>query len=248
MVKGDGKSFDHSQFLSNGEELCRLILTSASTGTAKGVAFSHQKLVEKNARLDYTRLDRWSASSRMFCDLGLSSSLGFYYVLYVLMRGRLIMLYGEDGVLTLQSFNLYAMESMATSPHGLAEYLKFYESQPAFACNFDHILVAGGAVTKQLAERSWARMCPNLITTYGAAETGAVACGDARITTEVPGAVGFVLPEAEAEIVDQSDRPVRRGTEGIVHVRTAQAADDHRFPANDIRDLESHRALLDRGA
>ena len=235
-VKGDGKSFDHSQFLSNGEELCRLILTSGSTGTAKGVAFSHQKLVEKNARLDYTRLDRWSASSRMFCDLGLSSSLGFYYVLYVLMRGGLIMLYGEDGVLTLQSFNLYAMESMATSPHGLAEYLKFYESQPAFACNFDHILVAGGALTKQLAERSWARMCPNLITTYGAAETGAVACGDARITTEVPGAVGFVLPEAEAEIVDQSDRPVRRGTEGIVRVRTAQAADCYfRDPATSAR-------------
>jgi acyl-coenzyme A synthetase/AMP-(fatty) acid ligase len=124
----------------------------------------------------------------------------------------------------LQSLNLFAMQNMATSPYGLAEYLKFHESQPTFHCNFDHILIAGGALTKQLAARAWARMTPNLITTYGAAETGAVASGDARITTEFPGAVGYILPDAQAEIVDQSDRPVRRGAEGIVRVRTVQMA------------------------
>src|SRR5207344_2814004 len=105
-----------------------------STGIAKGVAFTHGKVFEKNARLDYTRLDRWSRSARMFCDLGLSSSLGFYYVLYMLSRGGMIMLYGDDAVSTLQSFNLYEIENMATSPYGLAEYLKFYESQPTFRC------------------------------------------------------------------------------------------------------------------
>ena len=223
-MKGDGRPFEHPRFAVRGDELCRIILTSGSTGAAKGVAFSHDKLIEKNARLDYTRLDRWSCSSRMFCDLGLSSSLGFYYVLYMLMRGGMIMLYGDDALGTLQSFNLFAMENMATSPYGLAEYLKFYEAQPNIHCDFDHILVAGGALTKQLAARAWARMCPNLITTYGAAETGAVASGDARVTTEVPGAVGQILPAARAEIVDQSDRPIRRSAEGIVRVSTPQAA------------------------
>jgi acyl-coenzyme A synthetase/AMP-(fatty) acid ligase len=223
-TRGDGSPV-LSDFVANGNELCRIILTSGSTGSAKGVAFSHKKLFEKNARLDYTRLDRWSRSSRMFCDLGLSSSLGFYYVLYMLGRGGMIMLLGEDTVGTLQSLNLFQMQNMASSPYGLAEYLKFYESQPTFGCNFDHILVAGGALTKQLAARAWARMSPNLITTYGAAETGAVASGDARVTTEVPGAVGYVLPDAQAEIVDASDRPLQRGKEGIVRVRTAQMAD-----------------------
>ena len=156
------------------------------------------------------------------------------------------MLYGDDAVGTLQSLNLFEMENMATSPYGLAEYLKFYESQPTFRCNFDHILVAGGALTKQLAARAWARMSPNLITTYGAAETGAVASGDARVTTEVPGAVGFILPEAEAEIVDQSDRPLPRGKEGIVRVRTAQAADGYfRRPGN-LRPAFPRRLVLSR--
>ncbi len=224
-LQGDGTTFDRSDFVSSGEELCRIILSSGSTGTPKGVAFSHRKLLEKNARLDYTRLDRWSHSSRLYCDLGLSSSLGLYYVLYMLMRGGMVMLYGDDAATTLQALNLFGMENMATSPYGLAEYLKFYESQPTFHCNFDHILVAGGALTKQLAARAWAVMSPNLITTYGAAETGAVASGDARIATEIPGAVGFLLPDAQAEIVDASNRPLPRGKEGTVRVRTAQMAD-----------------------
>jgi fatty-acyl-CoA synthase len=224
-ARGNGAPLEDAQFATGGDELCRIILTSGSTGIAKGVAFTHGKMFEKNARLDYTRLDRWSRSARLFCDLGLSSSLGFYYVLYMLSRGGMIMLLGDDTVGTLQALNLFEMENMATSPYGLAEYLKFYESQPTFRCSFDHILVAGGALTKQLAVRAWMRMSPNLITTYGAAETGAVASGDARLTTEIPGAVGFILPEAEAEIVDAADRPLPRGKEGIVRVRTAQAAD-----------------------
>jgi acyl-coenzyme A synthetase/AMP-(fatty) acid ligase len=223
---GDGSPVSPN-FVVSGDELCRIILTSGSTGIAKGVAFSHRKLFEKNARFDYSWRDRWSRSSRLFCDLGLSSSLGFYYLLYMLWRGGMIMLMGEDIVGTIQSFNLFQMQNMATSPYGLAEYLKFHEAQPTFYCNFDHILVAGGALTKQLATRAWTRMSPNLITFYGATEAGVVASGDARVTIEVPGAVGFVLPDAQAEIVDDADKSVRRGSEGIVRVRTAQVADSY---------------------
>jgi acyl-coenzyme A synthetase/AMP-(fatty) acid ligase len=223
-------------FVASGDELCRIILTSGSTGTAKGVAFSHRKLFEKNARFDYAWRDRWSRSSRLFCDLGLSSSLGFSYMLYMLGRGGMIMLMGEDIVGTIQSLNLFQMQNMATSPYGLAEYLKFHEGQPTFHCNFDHVVVAGGALTKQLANRAWARMSPNLITFYGATEAGMVASGDARVTIDVPGAVGFVLPDAQAEIVDNADRPVRSDSEGIVRIRTAQVAESYfRDPATSAR-------------
>jgi acyl-coenzyme A synthetase/AMP-(fatty) acid ligase len=212
-----------SPFHARGDELCRIILTSGSTGVPKAIAFTHDKLIAKNARLDYCQGDRWPTSSRLFCDLGLSSSQGFRYVIYMLMRGGMVMLFGADGASTLQSLNLFAIQNMATSPHGLGEYLKYFESQPSLHCNFDHVLVAGGQLTRQLAERAWARMCPHLISLYGATEVGAIATADARIATEIPGAAGFILPDAQAQIVDRSGKLLPSGTEGIVRVRTEQA-------------------------
>jgi acyl-coenzyme A synthetase/AMP-(fatty) acid ligase len=207
----------------NGDELCRVILTSGSTGVPKAIAFSHDKLIAENARLDYCQGDRWPHSARLFCDFGLSSSQGFRYVIYILMRGGMALVFGEDGPSTLQALNLFAVQNMATSPYGLGEYLKFYESAPAFRCNFDHILVTGGQLNRRLAERAWARMCPNLISLYGATEVGAIATADARAIVDVAGAAGHVLPDAEAQIVDLSGKPLSPGTEGIVRIRTAQA-------------------------
>jgi acyl-coenzyme A synthetase/AMP-(fatty) acid ligase len=222
-AQGDGKALaDHRLYQTRSDDLCRLILTSGSTGIPKAIAFTHDALIKKNARLDYCQGHRWPRSSRLFCDLGLSSSQGFRYVLHILARGGMVMVYGQDGISTLQSLNLFDMQNMATSPFGLSEYLKFFEAERSFHCNFDHILVAGGMLTKELAERAWARMCPNLISLYGATEVGAIATGDARVTTSVPGAVGNILPDAQAQIVDQSDTPLAAGREGIVRVRTEQ--------------------------
>src|SRR5205085_8414666 len=95
-----------------GDELCRIILTSGSTAVPKAIAFSHDKLIAKNARLDYCQGDRWPHSSRLFCDLGLSSSQGFRYIVYMLMRGGMVMLFGADGGSTLQSLDLFKIQNM----------------------------------------------------------------------------------------------------------------------------------------
>ena len=221
-VQGRAEPVVDRLYRAAGDEICRVILTSGSTGTPKAIAFSHDKLIGKNARLDYCQGDRWPQSSRLFCDLGLSSSQGFRYVLRMLAQGGMVLLYGEDGASTLQSLNLFKVQNMATSPFGLAEYLKFFEQEPTFHSNFDHILVAGGMLTRNLAESAWARMCENLISLYGATEVGAIASADARVITRIPGAVGYILPDAQAEIVDEAGRPLSPGTEGIVRVCTEQ--------------------------
>ena len=73
-IRGSGSAVvDPKLFQAKGHELCRIILTSGSTGLPKAVAFSHDRLIAKNARLDYCQADRWPTSSRMYCDLGLNS-------------------------------------------------------------------------------------------------------------------------------------------------------------------------------
>lgn len=222
-IKGAGTPFvDPRLKQTRPDDLCRIILTSGSTGVPKAIAFSHEKLTRKNARLDYCQGPRWPRSSRLFCDLGLSSSQGFRYVIHMLSRGGMVMVYGADGPATVQSLNLFGIQNMATSPFGLAEYLKFFEANNSFHSNFDHIVIAGGMLTRPLAERAWARLSPNLVSLYGATEVGAVATADARVTTSVAGAVGHILPDAQVHIVDHSDSLLPPGKEGVVRLRTDQ--------------------------
>jgi len=68
------------------------------------------------------------------------------------------------------------------------------------------------------------------ITFYGATEAGVVASGDARVTIEVPGAVGFVLPDAQAEIVDDAEMPIKSVSEGIVRAYWIRATTYTSFP------------------
>jgi len=82
-------------------------------------------------------------------------------------------------------------------------------------------------LTKSLAERAWMRMSPHLISLYGATEVGAIATADARAIVQIPGAVGYVLPDAEAQVVDSSGNPVQLGKEGVIRVKTAQVADGY---------------------
>ena len=206
----------------NGHEICRLILTSGSTGSPKAVSLSHDNLLARADRFYYCLGDRWPNSLRLFCDVGLSTSLGFLLVFFKLMRGGLIYLYGEDGLGTLQSLDLFKIQNMITSPHNLNNYLKFFESHPYFRFNLDHIVVAGAKFTNVLAERVWARLCPNLINLYGATEIGTFASADVRTISQIPGAVGFIQPGAQAEIVGASGNVLSFSSEGAVRVRTRQ--------------------------
>jgi len=178
-------------------------------------------------RFYYCLGDRWPNSSRLFCDLGLSTSLGFLLVLFKLMRGGLVYLYGEDGLAALQSLDLFRIQNMITSPYNLNNYLKFFESHSSFRFNLDHIVLAGAKFTNVLTERVWARLTPNLINLYGATEIGTFASADMRTISHIPGAVGFIQPGTTAEIVDASGNILLPGSEGILRVRTPQTADGY---------------------
>ena len=47
------------------------------------------------------------------------------------------------------------------------------------------------------------------------------------MTTRVPGAVGYILPDAQVQIVDPSDKQPTPGKEGIIRVRTEQGVSDY---------------------
>src|SRR5689334_13902993 len=160
----------------------------------------------RNAHYMYSRGPRSAHCDRFFCDLGISTSPGFSYMLSLLSRGATVFFLGPDPADILQMLDLYKIRGMATSPYGLGEFLKFFEGDSAFETAFDHIICQGAMLARQLSQRARARMCQNLYSSYGSTETSTVAFGPAFVLEHIPGAVGYVQPGVTIEAVDPSDR------------------------------------------
>ena len=114
---------------------------------------------------------------------------------------------------------------MLATPNVLAQWLTIYDQHPSIDVHFDTIVSGGSALTRSLIERIRPRLCSHLVTGYGATETGMSAAAPAHRIAHIEGAVGYVTPGARIEIVDDVDRPVPAGTEGIVRVASEWAVD-----------------------
>jgi acyl-coenzyme A synthetase/AMP-(fatty) acid ligase len=223
-VKGSANPvIDPRLYKATGDEVCRIFLTSGSTGAPKGIALSHRMLIDRNVQFEYAFGGGWPTHSRVYCDLGLNSEPAFRFLLFMLMRGGMIMFYGTDAVGTEQSIGLFKIQSMVTSPRGLAEHLKFYE-HTSMRCSLEHILAMGGFVPPELLNRVWQRMCPHVFSDYGATEVGSVASADLREINDTPGRTGYVVPPNLVEIVNDKDAPIAANTEGIVRLQTPYMA------------------------
>jgi acyl-coenzyme A synthetase/AMP-(fatty) acid ligase len=208
-------------------DVCRIMLTSGTTGEAKAIRFTHGAVQGKSARNEYAKGSRVAVTARLFCDLGITTGPAFRYLIFMLSRGGTIYYFGASSESTIHAFDLFNIQTMITSPAGVAEYLKFYEQHRAFRCNFESIVSSGGLLPKSLSERVLGTMCQRLFSSYGATETGTIAFAPAQMIADVPGAVGFVTPGAAVEIVDASDRPLPPGRDGIVRTRTGQMVDGY---------------------
>ena len=98
---------DPRLFRASGDEVCRIILTSGSTGASKGIALSHRMVMERNAQHERANGGHWPEHCRIYCDLGIASSPAFRVILYMLMRGGMVMFYGDGAMATEQSLDLF---------------------------------------------------------------------------------------------------------------------------------------------
>ncbi len=241
-IEGNGKAPDYERIHTGSEDdICRILLTSGSTGDSKGLAFTHKLLANRIANYAYSKGPRFAHCQRLFCDLGIATSPGFRYSLALLSRGGAIYFLGDDPADILQVIDLHKINGMATSPYGLGEFLKFYEADSAFEVGFDHIICQGAMLSRELSRRARVRMCQNVYSTYGATETTTVALGPASMIEDAPGAVGFVLPGVTVEAVDDSDQVLPPKQDGLLRIRS------HNMVTGYYGDPETSRAFFRDG-
>jgi acyl-CoA synthetase (AMP-forming)/AMP-acid ligase II len=213
---GDGRPGERHSPPADGA--CRIVLTSGTTGHPKGVAFSHDMLIERIARQNWTFGGSVAPCSRIFIDPALGTAIGFLFWLYTLAKGGTAVVRGPEAVETMQAFILYNVQCMVASPAALAEFAGYYESAPTLTAPLDVVLSVGGLLSRALSERVRARICTNLIACYGSTEANIVATAPAYAIADTPGAVGYTTPGVTVGIVDRSGQALPVGQEGLIRI------------------------------
>lgn len=224
-LQGDGTPLDYERiYRTKDDDTCCITLTSGSTGRRKGIAVSHAMLAARISYRGYSKGHSFARVSRLYCSLGISSSPGFIYTLYLLTHGGTIYFSGDDVAGFLQYVAPLQIQGMVTSPYNLAGLLKFFEADPALECPFEVIVCQGARLSRELSDRVRRRMCQNLFTSYGSTEVTTCAFGPAEITSKTPGAVGFVGPGYAIDVIDANGRSLPAGQEGTIRIRSPHAA------------------------
>jgi long-chain acyl-CoA synthetase len=217
---GDGKEID-GKHIHRGlpDEVCRIILTSGTTGEEKAVAVTNRMM---EARVDRQNLffgRQASFCTRTFCDLSLGTPLGFQLLLATLWRGGALFLTGDTQD-TISSLPIYGVQNIVASPSGLLTLLEAADARPEYQCGLEAAFCGGSILAKALSDRVRARLCSNLTKGYGSTEATMVASMPAHFAPDIPGAVGRILPGINVGIVDERDAPLPPGKEGVVRIKS----------------------------
>jgi acyl-CoA synthetase (AMP-forming)/AMP-acid ligase II len=194
-----------------GATTARIVLTSGTTGNPKAVALSHDMMIRRLHAYDCAFGNVTPACTRTFLDLGLAASFGYTWAIHILTRGGAIFYRGADPGETMQAFDLYKVQCMIAAPAGVAEFLDYYERSPDFSCPFQIMFASGSLLSRTLSERVRARMCSNLLATYGSTEISPVAAAAAHKIADIKGAVCYLAPWVSAQSVDDANRPLGAG-------------------------------------
>jgi acyl-CoA synthetase (AMP-forming)/AMP-acid ligase II len=225
-IVGDGAAVEVSPSgQAASEEICRIILTSGTTGSPKAVALTHGLAMARNARFEHLFGSRLPTLSRIFLQMGVAASFGYYFLTYCLGRGGTLFFHGDSVENTLRAFAIFQIQAMLATPSMLVRFLAMCDRHRSIDINLDTIVSTGSQFPQALLEQVRPRLCAHLITGYGATETARTATAPAHQIAHIEGAVGFVTPGARIEIVDTNDRPVPAGTEGIVRVASEFSVD-----------------------
>jgi acyl-CoA synthetase (AMP-forming)/AMP-acid ligase II len=210
---------------SDGDEVCRIVLTAGTTGDPKAVALTHEMVAQRNARFEYVAGARLSTCSRVYMQMGLAAALGYQFLVHVLGRGGTVFFRGDNIQDTLRSFEIFQIQAMLATPTTLAQFLGACDRHPAVEVHLDTILSGGSLLPQALLQRVLPRLCSHLVTGYGSTETAISATAPAQRIAHIEGAAGYVTPGMRIEIVDAADRPVPAGSEGIVRIASEFGVD-----------------------
>lgn len=188
-------------------DVCRIVFSSGTTGTPKGVEFTVATLL---ARTDAARRN-WMPADPFMNLLGADTVSGVLSFYWSALHGATYFI-ASTAQNNRTVIERYGVRAVKTSPARLVDLLTVGQG-----LSLEHVLVAGSLLTPTLGERAVAVLGVTPTYLYGSTEVGTVASGE--FDGSRPHVVGRLIPDAEFEIVDAADQPTT--DEGRIRYRTA---------------------------
>jgi acyl-coenzyme A synthetase/AMP-(fatty) acid ligase len=192
--------------------------TSGTTGRPKRIVRTQQAWDQRilfNATLAFADYER------ALLMTGVNNAMGFTRAYEVLYAGKTIC-FAPLGQSMLWLANTYDIDLIIASPQqalGIAELQEKVTRYPLAALKT--IRIGGSVMSRDGIQRIKNHVCRNIIIVYSSTEAGVTAIAPDDMIEHIPNAVGFVIPEAEVQIVDADGKVLPVGSEGFVRLRTA---------------------------
>jgi len=193
--------------------------TSGTTGRPKRVVRTQQAW---DQRILFNGTSAFVDYDRALLMTGLASAFGFTRAYEVLYAGKTLC-FAPSGQPMLWLVNTYDIDLIIASPQqalALAELQQKVTHYPLAALKT--IRIGGSLLSPEGIQRIKNHLCRNVIIAYSSTEAGIAAMAPHDMIAQIPNAVGFLVPEAEVQIVDAADNISPAGSEGFVRLRTAQ--------------------------
>jgi acyl-coenzyme A synthetase/AMP-(fatty) acid ligase len=196
------------------DDVCRIVLSSGTTGTPKAISVTERTLQHR-----FDRASILTERGRYLCMMGFSTLGGYQTLMSALVLGGAICFAGapED---VLQVMGLYHVTHLIAAPFQIRAVLDSQTKSAMYFPSLRNVLLAGGHISNALIAEVSQKLCPNVGCVYGSTELGIVAFAPAAAMRGIEGATGFVLPGEVVEIVEKNGAALPRGEEGIVRIKS----------------------------
>jgi acyl-CoA synthetase (AMP-forming)/AMP-acid ligase II len=193
-------------------QICRVNLTSGTTGEPKIVKFT---IADIGCRIDALIRFNWN---KLLCLPGLASSWGFWTACATLAAGGTLY-FSASPFQSIRMIELFSIDYVMASTEQLLALTRTARKSGAHLASL-HIVETGGTmVTRALLENATMFVCKDVYCRYGASEAGAMARAPARDVISRPGFAGHVLPGVEMAVVDSSGKVCLPGEVGTIRSR-----------------------------
>jgi acyl-coenzyme A synthetase/AMP-(fatty) acid ligase len=201
-----------------GAALCRIFASSGTTGVPKFVARSHA-LVTSRMRNRFLFLN--GVPPVQICGMGLGSGWGYRVLLPTLWAGGSVVL--TNPAQAVEAISRHQVTSIMIAPISLQRAVAARPEGAGPMPSLRSIVVGGSPMPAPLLTLVRQRLCDNVVSRYGSTETQDIAAAPFAAIAGRPRGVGYIYSNVEVEAVDDQDRKLPPGTEGILRIRSPYA-------------------------